>query len=61
MQRVFGTAALDGPSVLLAALAGAVVLPVITLEKRLRARASRRAPPAASAAAPPPPLARAAR
>ncbi|MFO0585229.1 MAG: HAD-IC family P-type ATPase [Anaeromyxobacter sp.] len=38
MQAVFGTRALDLEAVLLSAAAGAVVLPVVGLEKRLRAR-----------------------
>ncbi|MFT3917749.1 MAG: HAD-IC family P-type ATPase [Anaeromyxobacteraceae bacterium] len=37
MQAVFGTRALDLEAVLLSAAAGAVVLPVVGLEKRLRA------------------------
>ncbi|ABS28042.1 HAD-IC family P-type ATPase [Anaeromyxobacter sp. Fw109-5] len=58
LQSVFGTAALVPRDVALAALAGAVVLPVVSVEKLLRARAAARVsrPPAR----PRPDLARAA-
>jgi Ca2+-transporting ATPase len=37
MQSVFGTAALSARDLVLSALAGAIILPVISVEKRLRA------------------------
>lgn len=41
LQRLFGSAALDGRAWLVAALAGAVVLPVISVEKWIRRRYER--------------------
>jgi magnesium-transporting ATPase (P-type) len=49
LQQVFGTAALYPRDVAVAALAGAVVLPVVSVEKLLRARAAGRSASAAPA------------
>jgi magnesium-transporting ATPase (P-type) len=43
MQRIFGTAALDGEALLVATLAGFMISPIIGLEKMLRSRAFTRA------------------
>lgn len=41
MQQIFGTAALSARDLALSVLAGMIILPVISLEKRLRSRAGR--------------------
>jgi Cation transporting ATPase, C-terminus len=45
MRRIFGTAPLDLESWALSALVGAVILPVIAVEKRWRGRRMRKATP----------------